>query len=202
MDTKFQTSFIPKKALTETTSRPRPESVSVFFIIGFIVFILSLASAGGGFAYKKILIGSITDMNQRLAEAKNSFESDFIEKMNRLSKRIEAGNKLLATHTVVSTVFDLLENQTLATIKFNNFTYDLRDNGTSFISLTGEAVNFSSIALQSDIFGQEKYIKSPVFSDLNSDQRGIVVFKFNASLDPNLISYKKNLASEDSLNSQ
>ncbi|MDO8482959.1 MAG: hypothetical protein Q7S86_04040 [bacterium] len=196
MDTKFQTSFIPKKALNETTGRSRPESVSVFLIIGVIIFILGLAASGGVFAYKKILVKSIADMNGRLAQAKNSFEPESIEKWNRLNKRIEASKKLLTSHTVVSTVFDLLENATLATVKFNSFNYDLRDSGISSISLAGEAKNFSSVALQSDIFGQEKYIKTPVFSDLNPDQNGNIVFKFNASLDPNLVSYKKNLSAQ------
>ncbi len=195
MDTKFQTSFIPKKALTDTVSRPRSQPVSVFFIIGLIIFILALAAAGGVFAYKKILIGRIADMNARLAEAKNSFEPSFIDTVNRLNKRIEAAKKLLVAHSVTSTVFDLLENDTLATVKFNSFAYDLRDNGTGSLALAGEARNFSSVALQSDIFGQEKYIKNPVFSDLNPDQSGNIVFRFNASLDPNLTSYQKNLAS-------
>jgi len=195
MDTKFQTSFIPKKSLNEATSHSRPESVGVFLIIGIIIFILGLAAAGGVFAYKKILIKSIAEMNSRLAQAKNSFEPESIESWNRLNKRIEAAKKLLVAHTVVSPVFELLENDTLATVKFTSFAYDSRDNGTSFISLAGEAKNFSSIALQSDILGQEKYIKNPVFSDLNPDQSGNIVFKFSGSLDPNLISYKKNLSS-------
>ena len=195
MDTKFQTSFIPKKALNETTSHSRPESVSVFMIIGIIIFILGLAASGGVFAYKKILIKSISDMNGRLAQAKNAFEPESIEKWNRLNKRIEASKKLLTSHTVVSTVFELLENTTLATVKFNSFNYNLLDSGSSAISLSGEAKNFSAIALQSDILGQEKYIKTPVFSDLNPDQNGNIVFKFNATLDPNLVSYKKNLSS-------
>lgn len=200
MDTKFQTSFIPKKSLAEVNSHSRPESVSLFLIIGVIIFISALAAAGGVFAYKKILIGSIENMNARLAQAKNSFEPSFIDTANNLNKRIEAAKKLLNAHIVISPVFSLLENRTLATVRFNNFTYNLNDNDSGVISLSGEAKNFSSIALQSDIFGKEKYIKNPVFSDLNPDQSGNIVFKFNASLDPNLVSYKKNLSSagEDS----
>ena len=200
MDTKFQTSFIPKKALNETTGRPRPESVSIFFIIGVILFILALAAAGGVFGYKKILIKSITDMNSRLAQAKNAFEPEFINTANSLNKRIEASKKLLNAHTVTSSIFDLLENDTLASVKFDTFSYALSDNGVNTLALAGQAKNFSSIALQSDIFGQEKSIKNPVFSDLNPDQSGNIVFKFNASLDPSLVSYRKNLTTGSSRN--
>lgn len=195
MDTKFQTSFIPKKALAEATSRPRSESVSIFLIISVIIFILTLAVAGGLFAYKRVLIGNIEEMNRRLAEAKNSFEPESIEQWNRLNKRIEAAKKLLVAHTVVSPIFELLENSTLATVRFDSFLYDLKDNGTSYLTLTGRATQYTSVALQSDIFSQDRYIKNPVFSDLNPDQNGNIVFKFSATVDPALVSYQKNLIS-------
>ncbi|MEK7575213.1 MAG: hypothetical protein AAB511_03215 [Patescibacteria group bacterium] len=197
MDTKFQTSFIPKKAINQEITRSRSESVSIFLLISVILFILSLAVAGGVFAYKKVLIGRIDKMNITLSQAKNSFEPDSIRKWNRLSHRIESTDKILNSHTIVSPVFDLLENATLSTVKFETFSYELKDTGSATLLMTGKADSFDSIALQSDIFGQEKYIKNPVFSDLNPDQRGAKVFKFNSSLDPTLISYKNNMRSVD-----
>jgi hypothetical protein len=134
-------------------------------------------------------------MDQRLVEAKNSFEPEFINTVDRLSKRIEASKKILAAHTAISPVFEFLESDTLAAVRFNDFSYELKDAGVSSISLSGEARNFSAVALQSDIFGKEKFVKSPVFSDLNPNTDGNVAFKFNATLDPTLISYQKNLIS-------
>ncbi|KKT44864.1 MAG: hypothetical protein UW34_C0007G0008 [Parcubacteria group bacterium GW2011_GWA2_44_15] len=190
MDTKFQTSFIPKQALTKGVSHTRPESISVFLLISIIVFILSLSALGGLYAYKKVLVNRINEMNNRLVQAKNSFEPDFIEKLSRLNKRIESANIIVASHTALTPIFSLLENITLATVKFDTFTYEFKDNGASSLFMTGQAKNFSSVALQSDIFGYEKYIKNPVFSDLNPDQSGNIVFKFSSTVDPALISYK------------
>lgn len=193
MDTKFQTSFIPKKAIAQGIGRSRPEAVSVALLVSIVIFILTLAAAGGVFAYKKILVGRINDMNAKLSEAKNSFEPASIEKWNRLDRRIQAANKIMAAHGVVSPVFDLLQNDTLATVKFDSLSFDFKSGGAASLSMAGEARNFSAIALQSDILGQEKYIKNPVFSDLNPDQSGNIIFKFSASLDPSLTSYKNNL---------
>lgn len=201
METKFQTSFIPKKAIVPTVGQVRSEPVSVFLIIAIVVFVISLASAGGVFVYKKTLISKINDMNKRLAEAKNSFEPDSIANLSRLSKRIEASKQVVEKHTVVTPVFDLLEDTTLATVRFSIFSYDLSDDGSATLSMTGEAKNFTSVALQSDVIGKEKYVKNPVFSDLNPNSSGNIVFKFSASLDPDLISYKKHISSviDDSL---
>ena len=194
MDTKFQTSFIPKKAVMDT-GRPRAASVSVFLIIAIILFIVSFAAAGGVFIYKKILIGQINDMNARLVEAKNSFEPTLIDTANALNSRIEGAKKLLAVHSAVSPVFDFLENDALSTVKFDSFSYQSKDGMAPILSLSGQAKDFTSVALQSDIFGQEKFIKNPVFSDLNPDTSGNVVFKFNASLDPSLVSYQSLVGS-------
>jgi hypothetical protein len=194
MDTKFQTSFIPKKTAPASAGRPISGSVSPFMLGAIIIFVLTLAASGAVFAYRRILISSIGDMDRRLVEAKNSFEPDFINKVDRLNKRIEAAKKLIVAHKVVSPIFEVLENNTLATVRFNDFSYNLKDGGESSISLSGEAKNFSSVALQSDIFGKEKYIKSPAFSDLNPDSSGNIVFKFNASIDPALTSYQKNIS--------
>ncbi len=155
-----------------------------------LIFLLSLAMAGGVFAYKKVIIGHINDMDALLVKAKNAFEPSSLNNLSKLNKRIEAAKKVVATHSVVSPLFDLMENDTLATIKFDSFTYTLKDDGSNSISVNGQAKNFSSIALQSDIFGQDTHIKGPAFSDLNPDASGNIGFKFNASIDPSLLSYK------------
>ncbi len=194
MDTKFQTSFIPKKPLVDTSGRPYSRPVSVFLVVAIIIFILSLGSALGVFVYKKVLIGRIANMDADLVKAKNAFEPSFLDNINKLNKRIESSKKIMDSHSAVSPLFDLFENKTLATIKFDSMNYELKDDGTASLSIAGQGKNFSSIALQSDVFGQDKNIKSPVFSDLNPDLRGNIVFKFSASLDSSLISYKNAYA--------
>ena len=194
MDTKFQTSFIPKKNLEQSSGgNSHSESVSVFLVVSIVIFIVALASAGGVFAYKKVLIKTIAEMNRNLVEAKNSFEPESVEKWDTFGKRLKVAKKLIDGHTTLSSVFEMLENKTLGTVKFKNFSYEMSDAGVITIAMAGEAKNFSSIALQSDIFGQEKYIKTPVFSELNPDKSGNIVFKFSTTLDPDLVSYRKNV---------
>ncbi|MES2087840.1 MAG: hypothetical protein V4467_02495 [Patescibacteria group bacterium] len=194
METRFQTSFIPKKTVPQRVGNGRPESVSVVMVVSVVIFLLTAASAGGVFAYKKILIERINSKNKQFVDAKNSFQPGFIEELNRLNKRIDSANTILAKHTAVSPIFDFLADTTLATVKFSKFSYGLDDLGDVSLSMTGLAKNFDAVALQSDLFGKEPRIKNPVFSDVNPDQKGNIAFKFSASLDPNFISYKSNLS--------
>lgn len=186
MDTKFQTSFIPKKSFEPTAQKTAP--VSVFLLISLVVFILTLAAAGGVYTYQRILVSRIDGVNAQLVKAKNSFEPSFIESVNTLYRRIESAKKIIGSHIVISPLFELLEDETLATVRFDGLNYELRETGAT-VRLSGEGKSFSSVALQSDIFGQNKAFKSPVFSDLNPNQSGNIVFKFSAVLDPKLITY-------------
>lgn len=191
MDTKFQTSFIPKKTLTDSSRHG--SSMSIFLIVAIIVFILTLSMAAGVFAFRKILVSRIDIVDKELVKAKNFFEPSVINKTTVLSRRIEASKQLLAAHTAVSPIFEFLENQTLATIRFDSFNYDVKDGAGATLRLGGQGKYFSSVALQSDIFGQEKSFKNPVFSDLNPDQSGNIVFKFSATVDPKFTSYGSTL---------
>lgn len=159
-------------------------------LVAIIIFILTLSVAGGVFLYKKSLINKIKIIDTNLVKAKNSFDVELIERIKTLNRRIESSKKLLDAHTAVSPVFDLLENETLATIRFDSFTYELKDDGVPSIRLSGQGKYFTSVALQSDIFGNDKAFKNPIFSDLNPDLIGNIVFKFSANIDPKVVSYK------------
>jgi len=195
MDTKFQTSFIPRKNPVDSTGRVG-SSMSIFLIVSIIIFVLTLSATAGVFAYRKVLIGRIDAVNTELVKAKNFFEPAFISSASVLNRRIEAAKQLLVAHTAVSPVFDLLESETLATIRFDSFNYELSDSAGATLRLGGQGKFFSSVALQSDIFGQEKSLKNSVFSDLNPDMSGNIVFKYSATLDPKLISYMNTLESQ------
>ena len=52
------------------------------------------------------------------------------------------------------------------------------------------------LALQSDLFTQNKNLIDPVFSNLALDDRGNVVFDLEFSVDPSFVDYKQVLQEE------
>jgi hypothetical protein len=129
-----------------------------------------------------------------LAKTKEQFDEEFIGYVNRLNSRIETSKDLLAKHVGASAIFGFLSSHTLKTVSYTDFSYSYEADGTVKVVLRGVARSYSSIALQSEEFGkQNQYIKSPIFSNLNPDQNGNVVFTLTALLDKNLISYERNL---------
>jgi len=193
MDSKFQTSFIPKKPIVASESLVR-KSVDFFAIVATVLFLGSLVLAGTVYAWKFTLEKQVATSEASLVKAREQFDQAFIGYVNRLNSRIETSKSLLHNHVGASTIFGFLASHTLKTISYSGFTYSYEADGTVKVVLTGLAKGYSTIALQSEEFGkQNQYIKSPIFSNLNPDQTGAVTFTLTALLDPNLISYQKNL---------
>lgn len=192
MDTRLRTSFIPKKTLIlKSESGGGRVSINLFLSFGMIVFFLMIALAAGVYLYKVVIQKKIADEGVALEKAKKAFEPSLIADVKRLDSRITVGKTILGNHVVVSPVFDTLEALTLKTVRFTKFDYKNAKGGNPVIQLGGEAKSYSSVALLSDSFVGDVRIKNPVFSNLNLNETGGVVFSFQASLDPSMVSYKK-----------
>jgi len=188
-----KTSFIPKKMYVNTGGPRRSSTVSIFNIVGIIIFVTTLVISGGVFFYHKVLVSSMEKLDTDLIEEKNSFEPDTVEEAVRLSQRIESVKGILSNHIVVHPIFELLSEKTLKSIQFTNFSYTF-PKGSDEVSMTmnGIAGNFEAIALQSDIFGSDKNINDPIFSNLSPDKSGNVTFSFSAKLPVEFVLFENN----------
>ena len=158
------------------------------------LFILSILGAGAVFAYQGILNSSLTSKQEQLKLAEGAFEPKTIEDLSRLDGRLLHAQSLLGAHLAPSGVFDFLSTVTLANVQFTEFSY-AHTGTTATIMLSGAADSFSTVALQSDQFGQARLLKDVVFSDVGVGQSGRVSFKVTATLDPSLYLYGKQAAS-------
>lgn len=200
MEQNTHTSFIPKKSLSiasqKQSGRKSRSNVGIVFLLTLIIFVGAIATSVGVFLYQQFLLQSIEKKKASLELARAEFEPALIEEMGRLDTRILSAKDILSEHKAASSFFNLLEDNTLVSIQFENLDYKTDETGRVKISMKGMASNFSSVALQSDIFGGNKFIKEPIFSNLNLDNKGSVVFDFSAFIDPRLISYESAVLSQ------
>jgi hypothetical protein len=195
MEQNFQTSFIPKKPIVkETVVSARP--VSIFLIIALFVLFFVLLVSGGLYFYKGIVTKQIIDMQKNLELAKNRFEPAKITELQVLDKRLRASSDVLAKHVAVSPIFDALEKLTMKTVRFTKFDYSL-DGDKVKVKMSGVAIGYRSIALQSDLFAKNKNIIDPIFSNLTLDNSGNVVFDLDFLVDPSFINYKQMLLTQE-----
>jgi len=189
-----RTSFIPKKSLAsqeqQAPTKQRKAVYNFFFVLSVIVFALSLLGWGLTYSYQAYLQNNIEAMKESLQKAQAAFEAALIIELKDLNSRIDASEEILNYHVASSRIFELLEQVTLESVRLTDFSYRLED-GVPTLRLQGQGRNYSSVALQSSIFADSKFIKDPVFSDFGLDRTGNVVFSLTASVEPSFVSYKQ-----------
>jgi hypothetical protein len=203
MEPNFQTSFIPKKPMIEERAvAPRP--IGFLTIISLFILISMLVVAAGLYFYKGVLDNNISEMSESLKTAENRYEPAKIVELQVLDKRLRAANEILSSHVSITPIFELLQKVTMKTVRYTKFSYisGTEKDKKVAIKLNGTAIGYKSIALQSDIFTENKQIIDPLFSNLVLDDKGNVMFELEFSVDSTLIDYKQTVLtdSEDSPN--
>ncbi len=192
MDPKFQTSFIPKKPIAQSAGIKAPHTTNFFSLITIIIFVTVLAIAGAVWGYKSYLESSNAKLKTQLSASLKQFEPSLIAELSRLDSRIESTKTLLNQHIALSSFFDFLARVTIPSIRFSSFKYTLGAQKV-VITMSGQAKSFAAVALQSGEMLKPQnlnYIRNPLFSNLNVDLNGNVLFDFSGSVDLSQISYR------------
>lgn len=195
MEQNFQTSFIPKKPIVKeraVSSRP----VGPLVVISLFILFTVLIAAGGLYFYKGLTAKNIERMKEDLKKAQNRFEPSRIAELQKLDKRLRAATEILSDHAVVTPIFSALEKVTMKTVRFTSFNYTMGEdpNAPVEVKMTGQAVGYRSVALQSDLFTEDKNFIDPVFSNLILDQSGNVLFNLDFSVASAFLKYKHTIA--------
>lgn len=198
MEPNFQTSFIPKKPIIEERATVH-HSVGLFTFIALLVLFTVLFSSIGLYLYKGVLVKNIAKMENDLNLAKNRFEPSKITELQLLDQRLRASSEILSRHIAISPIFQVLQKLTMKTVRYTKFSYSVGEDKRSkiVVKMSGLAIGYRSIALQSDLFAQNKNLIDPVFSNLTLDDKGNVLFDLEFSVDPSFVDYKQLLLTQD-----
>lgn len=173
-----------------------PRGMSLFLLVSLFLFSGSLLLAAGVFLWKGSLARTIDSQKESLARNRDAFEPASIVMLQRLSRRLELSKTILANHLAPSQLFAVLEESTLQNVRFSSMDFTLdQTKGVGTLTMKGQARSYGAVARQSDVFAKASGIKNPVFSELNLDQRGNVVFTFTSAVDPSSLRYSALLNS-------
>jgi hypothetical protein len=190
MEPTVRTSFIPKQAIQVEHKRAAGNPVALVTIVAGVIFVGVLALAAGAFLYEQYLKQSIAAKGDSLDRSRAAFEPAIIQELARTDARISASQELVGGHVALSRLFAYLEDHTLASVQFTNFSYERVGPGRITLSMNGLANSYSAVALQSDLFGESDVLKEPIFADLNLDAQGNVVFSFTGLVETQQIRYQ------------
>lgn len=180
------TSFVPRQP-TQDSRRPRSGGHNLFLVIAMFVFGLALLAAAGTYAYDRYLSHALSVKAEELAVAQRQVDEDQVEEFVRLRDRLTYGRDLLDNHIALSQVFDVLEAQTLVSVRFASLDLTVADDHTAQIEIEGTARNFNALAAQSNAFASEKGIRRAIFSGIVVNANNTVNFRLTADLDSRLL---------------
>ena len=184
---------MPKAPISSSVSQEQKRPIGLFSFLATIIFLLSLGLAGAAYGYRIYLNNEQVQMKSDLEKNVKAFELNTIQEYVRLDSRMSIAKLLLSKHISASNILNYLSTVTLKTIRFNDFKYSLNADGTIKVSMSGQAKTYNSVAFQSQVFGETKALKGPIFSNLDLDDKGNVVFDFTTTIDPSFISYSNTL---------
>lgn len=182
-------SFIPKRNIaTQAMQHRAPMGILMFVAVA--IFLASLLAAGAVFYMNESAAKNVQSLNTQIKKASDQYKRDTLDTLTLYDLKTKVAQELLDKHTSMLPIFNFLEGLTLSTVRFKTFKFATTDDGKIGIKMSGEAKNYTSIALQANEFAKAKNISDMLFTDLNLDQQGNVIFNFSANLDPKFISYR------------
>ncbi len=200
METKFQTSFIPKKPITTKSSTSSDLSrvgTSLLMIVGIFVFSLSILALGGAYGWKYYLANKNVELQKELKTRRDQFNPEQIRVFKNLNDKIELAKKVLNDHIAVSQVFSFIEAFTIENIRFTELNLIVPQYGKPIIfTMRGYGQNYKTVAAQSDILGRLEEINlRDVLSDViitNPErvENDTVAFNLSGSINRKALSYK------------
>lgn len=209
MDTKFQTSFIPKRPLvSEQKAIAVKAGTSILMVIGTILFLVSVAGAVFSVIWINVLNKDQESYKKQLVDSQKRFDIALIEELKKINTKIDLSKRLLKSHISAGEVFSIISQLTVENVRFNSFSFSApaKEGDGVKMTLSGTARDPYAIAFQSDVFGESekfgknKVLKEPVMSDVSEIDNGGVKFSFSATINPEDLLYAKLMAPEAGLN--
>jgi len=199
MEPRFKNSFIPKRPIvaqpmrgvTGSNIKPIKRPTSLISILATLLFLASIVTAGAVYGYAVYISGQIEDMDASLKVAIDQVDQSRVSEFSSLNSRLSSSKKVLNKHLVSSEIFNLLESLTLHSIRYTTLDYSAEPGGLATLNLEGETNNYSSVALESDVFSRNPFVSTLNVSDLDVNELGKIVFSVSANLKTDLISYPK-----------
>ncbi len=192
MDTKFQSSFIPKQPVNQVTRHI--SGSNIFFLISFFIFIVAAVGSAGVYLWDKQMDLKIVKVNNDLNSVRNSFDQNTVKEFVRLNDKINASDFLLKQHVAPSVLFGVIGDSTLKNVRFTNFKYSNAGGDKVSVSMSGEAASYETVALQSSSFSNpalRNVFRNSIFSDPDLNGSGKATFTFSTGIDPTLLNYYK-----------
>ncbi len=195
MDGVPQTTFVPRKPMSDAAQIKRGGGGGIFLTIAFLIFAVVLLVAAGLFFYGNFYLpNQVVTEQSTLHSVVQQFNSSPLSDMTTLSNQLTAAQTIIGQHTALSKFFDYLSASTVAEVGFTDFSYTT-DNNTLSINLKGEAASFAALqAEEAQLLAPGSILENPTVSDIAVTKIGTISFTIIGTIAAANISYQQTTA--------
>lgn len=140
------------------------------------MFLVAALFTGGLFLFRNFALNNLNNQKSVLQKLEIEFEPKTVAELERVSRAIASAQDILRKHARLSFVFKLIEDNTLNSVNFSNFSYSADKNTAA---LSGEAASYGDVSLQANIFESLQEAASATFGSLALKDTGNVSFALN-----------------------
>jgi hypothetical protein len=197
MDQKYNTSFIPKKFLSEdvqsgSTSKyiKRRSIVGPGYFISVLLFIATTVSSVGLFIYTRIIDTAVQEKIDSLTTAMQELKAEDLDEFAELDKQMDVAQNLLDNHVAVTELLHSIEKRTLQDVQYVALAF-LRqvDPEPAVVDLNGKTRTLAYVASQAREFEAESNLVGSALRTLGQDDQGMYAFGIHSAIASDLISY-------------
>jgi len=202
-------SFIPKKGESGSSSKHHYAGGKRLNLVAFLAFLLAFAVCAGLFFYKKQAQSKQAKAEQELIQARQAFEPELINELDKLAKTINTAETLVNEHTALTPLFPLIEETTLKSVQFSSMEVSISNESTqtpetgdeesssepslATVSLTGTGPGYASVALQLSEIVDHDQLLNPVLSEYSLTEEEKVDFSIEFSVPQSELRYVNTL---------
>lgn len=195
LDTSIGSSFLPKQPMAERLEVRR--SVGVLFPLAIIIFFGSLGAYGAAFLYKDDIATRRESVEETIRRTEERFDAPLLLELREMNDRLAVSRELLASHVSLIPALNFLSEETIRGMRYTTFSFGSKAPGSeNSLELSGIAVDYDAIALQSEIFARNRGdVLEFLFEDLSLERDGTVRFSLSIKLNPKLFLYSEKVRS-------
>lgn len=184
VETRFQTSFIPKKPVASGVSyRSESSGMGALTLIGVLLIVIAGLTSGGLFLYEQSLEKNIAYIDAELVEKRDLLDQDALATFIDLGKKTGNAEMLLNRHVSFSKVTDFFEGIVLRNVRLADITAEISPGKSMKVAFKGEAQGYAAVASQVDALRKANHVTSVEVSNMTLNEKGNVTFSSIVNFD-------------------
>lgn len=152
---------------------------SVLFYLVLAAFFIAIAAYGGLLFANSAQEKTRSNVVEELRTKEKELQSDVVTQIFLLEKRLKNVRTLLQGHEFSTNVFVALESDTLPRVRFSEFNLDTAKRK---VEISGETVDYATLASQISVFAKNQNIEQVEFGGLSLDKKNLVHFTLTLML--------------------